>query len=257
MNLEQNFSLIQIISLLRKHVKVILGSTLVVAVCATFFTFCILTPKYTATTEILVNRKLSSQMQNAQFQQVQADVQMINTYKDIITSPTVLQDVNREIKNYPGYPGSIDGLKQAISIKNSQNSQVFSVIAESSDANTAAAISNQVAQVFKKKIGKIMRVNNVSIVSKAIPAQAPSSPHKLLNLLAGLVLGVLVGVALAIVLELTNKTVNDEEFITNELGLINLGTVNEISQTDIEKISQERRHKLANLKSFNVKARRV
>jgi len=122
---EQTISMIQIWGILRKHIRAILGTTIIVTLAAAFITFFVMTPKYSATTEILVNRKLSANMEAAQFQQAQADVQMISTYKDIITSPTVLSGGNKEVIAYPGYPGSVEALKKSIAISNSQNSQVF------------------------------------------------------------------------------------------------------------------------------------
>lgn len=235
MGSEQTISMIQIFGILRKHIRAIAGTTLVVTLAAIFVTFFVMTPKYSATTEILVNRKLSSDMQAAQFQQVQADVQMISTYKDIITSPTVLRDVNKQIRDYPGYPGSMNALKDSLSISNSQNSQVFSVTAKSTDAGTAAAIANETAKVFKKKVVKIMSVNNVSIVSEAETNTKPVSPRKTLNILAGIILGLILGIALAFIRELTDRTVSDESFLTDDLGLTSLGIVSEIDQKDIER----------------------
>lgn len=226
MESEQNISMMQIVGILRKHIKAIFGTTIVVTLATIFVTFFVMTPKYSATTQILVNRKLSEDMQSAQFQQVQADVQMISTYKDIITSPTVLKDVNKKVSSYPGYPGSMGALKGSLSISNSQNSQVFSVTAKSTDAGTAAAIANMTAKVFKKKVVKIMSVNNVSIVSEAETNTKPVSPIKTLNVLVGIVLGLILGVALAFVREITDRTVTTQNFLTDELGLTSLGLVN-------------------------------
>lgn len=256
-NPEQTISMVQIFSILRKYIKVILGTALVVGALATAVTFLSMTPKYSSTTEILVNRKLPSQMQGAQFQQSQADVQMINTYKDIITSPTVLRDVNREIKHYPAYHGSMKSLKKSISINSSQNSQVFSVSAKAGDPKTAAATANLTAKVFKKKIGKIISINNVSIVSKATAEPDPISPRKKLNILAGVILGLMLGVAIAFILELTDRTIRDERFITDELKLTSLGIINKIDQKVIDKMAMRKKELVKNNRLSSGKVRRV
>lgn len=256
MGSEQTISMLQIWGILRKHFRAILGTTIVVFAASVFVTFFVMTPKYSATTEILVNRKLSADMQSAQFQQVQADVQMISTYKDIITSPTVLKSVNKEIKQYPGYPGSMNALKDSLSISNSQNSQVFSVTAKSEDPGTAVAIANSTAKVFKKKVVKIMSINNVSIVSDAAVNHKPVSPRKTLNLLAGIVLGLLLGIALAFIREITDKTVTTEDFLTGDLGLTSLGIVNEIDQKDIEKTAETRRSRAKTTRGNNSESHR-
>lgn len=235
MDSEQTFSVGQIFDTLRKHISLIIISTLLVTLLSALFTFFVMTPKYSSTTEILVNRKLPAEMQGAQFQQVQADVQMISTYKDIIMSPAVLKDVDKTVKSEPGYPGSEEGLKSAISISSQQNSQVFSISAKSTDPETAANIANTTAKVFKQNIGKIMSVNNVSVVSKASVNEKPVSPRVKINIIAGIVLGLFVGIGFAFLRELGDRTVTSEQFLTEDLGLTSLGTVNEIDDKKVKK----------------------
>ncbi|WP_143461878.1 YveK family protein [Levilactobacillus enshiensis] len=231
----QTVNVMRIFGIMRKHVKLIWGTTLVIFLIAVFATFFVMTPKYEATAEILVNRKLNAATQGAQFQQVQADVQMISTYKDIINSPTVLDEVSKTVRDYPGYPGSVDGLKNSISIDSQTNSQVFSITVKSTDAKTAAVIVNQTAKTFKKKVVKMMSVNNVSIVSKATPNYSSVSPRKGLNLLIGIVTGLLLGIVFAFLREVTDRTVTSEDFLTDELGLNSLGVISEIDEKEIKK----------------------
>lgn len=224
-------SIDDILLTLRKHLKIIIGSTLIVTLVAFIVTFFVMTPKYESTTQILVNRKLDSQDQGTQqLQQVQADVQMINTYKDIITSPTVLQDVSQKI----GGNQTIEKLQDEISISNEENSQVFSVTVKTEDPNQAAKIANTTANIFRNKIKSIMSVNNVSIVSRAAADDIPVSPKLLLNVVIGFVLGLLLGIGLAFLNETMDKTVKDENFLS-EAGLTSLGIVSEIPQSDVKK----------------------
>lgn len=104
---------------------------------------------------------------------------MINTYKDIITSPTILKDV--------GNGQTVGKLIDEISISSQQNSQVFSVNVKTTDPQEAAKIANITAQTFRYKIKSIMSVNNVSIVSKATVNEAPVSPRLPLNIAIGFV----------------------------------------------------------------------
>lgn len=243
MDSNQTISVAQILRILRKRMRLIIITALLVTLATGFATFFVMTPKYESTTELLVNRKLSANMQGAALQQTQADVQMISTYKDIITSPTVLNSVKKTVSDYPGYPGSVENLKDAISISNQQNSQVFSMTVKTSDARTSAKIANVTAKVFKQKVVKMMSVHNVSIVSKATPIYEAVSPKKKLNIFVGLVCGIILGVGFAFIRELSDKTVTEEAFLTDDLGFTSLGVVNEIDAKDISK-HQHKKHRV-------------
>ena len=78
--MEQTINIEQIFSILRKYRRLILSSTVVCTLLAIIVTFFLITPQYSASTELLVNRKQSTDA-GAQWNQVQTDVQMINTYK--------------------------------------------------------------------------------------------------------------------------------------------------------------------------------
>ncbi|WP_436629422.1 YveK family protein [Latilactobacillus sakei] len=233
--MEQSINIEQIFGTLRKHGRLIALSTVVCTLLAIIFTFFLITPQYSASTELLVNRKQSSDA-NVQWNQVQTDVQMINTYKDLITKPIIMDSVAAKINTGKSDKLSNDQIASKISITNNQNSQVFSVTAKADNAYTAADIANMTATTFQKKAPKIMSgTDNVSIISKAKPDLTPVSPRKKMNILIGIIFGLILGLIVAFVREVMDKTVKDESFLTEELGLTSLGVVNNIAPKDLIK----------------------
>lgn len=256
--MDSTLDLRQMFGILRKHIWFIIISTIGFAVIAFGVAEFAMTPKYTSTTQILVNKKTSNE--GLEYQNQQADVQMISTYKDIITNQVILKQVQHNLAHpekvvrkatkavyhtnpYTGkkrlvkaakpavikttgkaYDVTVDQLQNAISVSNQQNSQVFALAVESGNPDESAAIANQVAHVFKSKIKSMMSINNVTIVSKAVANDQKTSPKTKLITLAGLVLGILVGMGYAFIKELTDTTVKDDEFLTT-LGLTNLGHI--------------------------------
>lgn len=264
----------QILGIIRKHIIFIIASFILCLVIAAGLEKFAIIPQFTSTSQILVNQKKDNSVSGAAFQDQQADVQMISTYKDIITNQLVLKTASQRLANpikiiHPArkakyrvsaghrhlikasrpavvkstgtpYDVSVKQLQRAISVTNQQNSQVFSLNVESDDPQKSAAIANTVAQVFKQKIRQIMSINNVTIVSEATPTKQKSFPKTSIVLLTGMIVGLLVGLVYAFIREITDTTIKDDEFLTNELNLTNLGHIAEIRKIRGSRFADER-----------------
>lgn len=231
--LNNTIDMSRLMAILRKHFKMLIVWTLLAGVLGFVVAQFVVVPKYTATTEILVNQKHTNDNNGQAYNNQQADIQMINTYKDLITNQVVLNKVSRQLNSAitareygRSYSISVDKLQKMISIKTQQNSQVFSVAIKSDDPNLSAATANTIAKVFKTQIKKIMSVNNVTIVSRATAPDNPSFPNVKLFTLAGAVLGLLLSAIYLIIKDLMDTTIKDDDFMTKELGLTNLGHIN-------------------------------
>lgn len=238
----------RLMAILRKHFKMLIVWTLLAGVLGFVVAQFVVVPKYTATTEILVNQKHSNDANGAAYNNQQADIQMINTYKDLITNQVVLNKVSHQLNSAEvareygrSYNMPVSELKDAIKINTQQNSQVFSVAVKTDDPSLSAATANTIAQVFKKQIKKIMSVNNVTIVSRAAAPDSPSFPNVKLFTLAGAVLGLLLSAIYLIIKELMDTTIKDDNFMTKELGLTNLGHINHFHLSHAFKANQVRR----------------
>ncbi|MEE1989022.1 Wzz/FepE/Etk N-terminal domain-containing protein [Limosilactobacillus reuteri] len=268
----------RLMMLCRKHIKMLIIWTLLAGVLGYVVAQFVVVPKYTATTEILVNQKHESNDNGQAYNNQQADIQMINTYKDIITNQVILSKASKQLKNpvhviKPAqkavYRTNADGtrrlikeaqpavverggksynlstadLKKAISVQTQQNSQVFSLQVKTDDPQESAVVANTVANVFKQQIKKIMSVNNVTIVSRASTPDEPSFPNKKLFALAGAVLGLILSFLYILIGDLMDTSVHGDDYLTNELGLTNLGHVNHIEMSQDFKINDDnRRH---------------
>lgn len=229
---QNTIDLSRLVALLRKHFKMLIVWTLLAGILGFTIAQFVVVPRYTATTEILVNQKHSNENNGQAYTNQQADIQMINTYKDLITNQVILNKVSHELNSTATareygrpYNMPVAKLKNAIKISNQQNSQVFSVAVETDDPSLSAATANTIAQVFKKQIKKIMSVNNVTIVSRAAAPDSPSFPNVKLFTLTGAILGLLLSVIYLIIKDLMDTTVKDDDFMTKELGLTNLGHI--------------------------------
>lgn len=262
-NKENQLDLNQLLRICRQHVWLFVIWTIALGVLGFVVAEFAVIPKYTASTQILVNQKHSSSDQA--YNNQQADIQMINTYKDIITNQVILSKASKQLENplkvirpaqkavyrenaygrrvlvrsakpavvkqtgNKSYHVTTNQLKKAISVETQQNSQVFTLNVKTANAAESAAIANTVASVFKQQIKHIMSVNNVTIVSKASVPSSPSFPNKKLFALAGAVIGLIGSFAYVVIKELTDTTIKSDDYLSDGLGLVNLGAVNHIS----------------------------
>lgn len=215
---------------LKKNLFSIIAWAVVGLIISLVVLFIFIEPKYSATTDILVNQKNDNVQ--TQYAAQQADLGAVTTYEDILKRSVILSPVLKEVRARDNYKGSLGDLQKSVSVSNETNSKIISVTVKDKDAYTAADVANTVAKTFKKKIVKMMKIDNVTIVSSAKPNATPVFPKKTLGALIGIVLGALIGIAIAIVRELTDKTVKDMDFLTDEVGLTSLGTVFHIEDDD-------------------------
>ena len=227
--MEEEISLSELFNTLKKRLSLIISLGLIALILAAGFTFFIATPQYKATTQILVNRTTES-AEGLQLTDINTNVQMINTYKDIIKGPVILNEVQANLETNL----TTTELSEKIEITTQENSQVFSLTVTDDSPYEAAEIANAVAVTFQNEIGNIMNVENVTIISEAVPVTDQISPNNSLNLVIGLLVGLMLGVGIAFLLEFMDKTVRDERFITETLGWSVLGSVSEMSHDELQ-----------------------
>src|SRR5699024_9982443 len=154
--------------LLRTHIWSIVIWAVCLGVVGFVLAAFVVERKYTSTTQILVNQKRNENDANQGSTAQQADVQVINTYKDIVTSPVILKDASKWIKNPAevvkpakqakyrtladgtkklvslaepavvrragrGYNVSAKEMQKAVSVTTQQQSQVFTISAKSNE----------------------------------------------------------------------------------------------------------------------------
>jgi len=249
--MDQAVNLDFFVKLVRQYWRAIIICTLAGILVASFITFRLMKPQYESGVQILVSRHSNDAA--TQYNNQQADVQMITTYKELITNPVILNPVIDNLKESYGYTYTLDELQKAVTVTNTQNSQVFSINVMNPNRNQSARIANQIAKDFKVNVKEIIKVNNVTIVSPALPAKLPVSPKKVLNLVVGLIAGLLFGFVYAIVRTLTDRRVQGLEYLTSELALPVLGQVNHQHQhhvsQQVEKLTNKTMYNTGNQKT--------
>ncbi|SIO17764.1 Capsular polysaccharide biosynthesis protein [Carnobacterium alterfunditum] len=227
--------IIDLFKMIKKRWWVILLVSVMGVVLTTILTNYVLIPQYATTTQLLVSRK-NVNTQSIALGEIETNIQMINTYRDIIEDPVVIDKVINELGNTL----SEVELQKKIEIITQEDSQIFGIKVTDTNPNRAAEIANLVAATFQENIDGIINVENVAILSKAKANPDPVSPNLMLNQVVGVLIGFLLGMTLSIILETKDKKVHDEKIITEKLGWIHLGNITEMTPSEVA--AEEKNH---------------
>ena len=234
--MEETISLQELFKTLKKRIGLIALTTLVALTIAGVVSFLVLTPIYESSTQILVNQEQSDAAQYSN-QNIQADLQLINTYSVIIKSPTILNEVAEELK----LDMTAGQLSNKITVNTAQNSQVLNVTVQDPDPALAVEIANTTATVFENEIQDLMNINNVSILAPAVlsATPAPVAPNPMLNMAIAAVVGLMIGVGIAFLLEYLDTTIKTDQDIEDYLGIPMLGVISPIPENTELKPNEE------------------
>lgn len=157
--MEETISLQELFKTIKKRLGLIALITLIAITVSGVISFWLLTPIYQSSTQLLVNQeKLEPSSFNAQ--DIQTNLQLINTYNVIIKSPAILSKVIEEL-NLDTTTGALEG---QITVSSVQNSQVIKIVVNNPDPKLAVEIANTTASIFQKEIVPLMKVDNVNIL---------------------------------------------------------------------------------------------
>jgi len=217
--MESTIDLLKILGILRKNIKMLIILPLICLVIGAIISFFFIDAKYQASTQILVNQKESDSQMMAQ--EVQSNIQLVNTYSQIVKSPRILDKVSKELDGK--YSSSeISGM---LTVTNQAESQLLNIDVESKSGSDSEKVANTVAKVFSDEVPNIMSVDNVSVLSKADNTASQVAPKPIVNLIIGLVIGLVIALLIIFIKEMFDKRIKTEEDVEKELEIPVLGSI--------------------------------
>lgn len=216
--MENTLDFTKIWEIIKKNWKLLVLLPIVFLLISLVYTFFIASPKYEASTQVLVNEKEKDKDMMAQ--QVQSNIQLVNTYSEILKSPRILDEVAKDHKEY-----STSQLNKMVSVNTEAESQILNLSVRANSEEKSEKIANDVAKVFKKQIPDIMNVDNVTVLSSADGTASKVSPKTLVNIVGSLLLGLIVAAIIIALKEIFDKRIRTEEDVEKELEIPVLGSI--------------------------------
>ena len=229
--MEEKVSIQELFKTLRKRIVLILSVGILAMTIAGVVSYFFLIPIYYASTQILITQQKYGENQ-FNSQDIETNIQLINTYSVIIKSPAILSKVITSLD----LDITAAQLEKKVKVNSAQNSQVVEIGVEDPKLYKAVDIANETAEIFQREIRTLMNIDNVSVLSPAVKLenQSPIKPDPILNITIAAVLGLMVGVGITFLSEYFNTTIKTEQDIVDLLDIPVLGLVSPISDKDIK-----------------------
>ena len=126
-------------------------------------------PVYQAQTTIVIAKSDNANNAAATLNDVNASQKLTSTYGEIAKSELVLNQVVENLE----LGVSAKDLGKNLTVKPVEDTSILSVTVKDLNAEKAATIANEIADVFSEEVSKIYKLDNVSQLSVAV---APTSP---------------------------------------------------------------------------------
>ncbi|MUN94022.1 capsule biosynthesis protein CapA [Staphylococcus sp. 170179] len=219
--MENTLDLSKFMNAIKKNWKLIVLLPIILMLISLLVTVFLMKPKYEANTQVLVNQKEKNLELMAQ--EVQSNIQLVNTYSEILKSPRIIEDVAKKNSKY-----SAEDIKDMLTVTTQAESQILNVNVKNGSKKDAEKVANDIANVFSDKMPEIMNVDNVSVLSKANGTATKVSPNLLLNLAIGLILGIIIAMMIVVLKELFDRRIRTEEDVKRELDIPVLGSIQKL-----------------------------
>lgn len=211
-NEEIEIDLRELFFVLLEHIRMIIASTILVALIAFAYSKLLVTPMYASTAELYV---LSKSTSITSITDLQVGTNLTSDYMEVISGRPVLDQV---IENL-GLDMKYADLYKQVSLNNPANSRIMKITVTDSNPENAKVIADEIAEVSAAYISQKMDQDPPTIIQQGYSDEAPVSPSVAKNTAVGAVLGFILAAAFVIVGYLLNDTIMTPDDLENVIGI--------------------------------------
>ncbi|WNR43773.1 YveK family protein [Paenibacillus roseipurpureus] len=223
----------QYVALVQKKLWFIASLVLLASVAAGFVSYYVVTPRYEASSKLIVNKSIETQgRDDINFDSLRTNAMLVKTYKEIIQTPAILDQV---VVKYPELGLTAKDLLDMIRVSSTIDTQVMTISITSLSYEKAAKTVNAVSEVFKSTIPSIMKVDNVVILNEAKPDESvkPVSPNVKINVAIVFVISFMLALGFVFLQDYLDDSIKSERDIELFLGLPTLATISMVRPDEL------------------------
>ncbi len=212
-----------LINVLIKRWKMILGITLIATALSAITSFLIIPPKYEASTKVFIGKELNAQGQEQSYDtnDVQMYQKLLKTYVEIIKTNDL---IDRAI-NFSNLNLTSDNILSTLNVNPRTDTQILEISYVSPHKSEASDVVKAVTDEFIRSSKELIPNGNVKTIESVKVTDNPVSPNKKLNIGIAFLAGLIISLGLSFLIEFMDNTFKTREEMEEVLGVPVLGTI--------------------------------
>lgn len=180
------------------------------------YTSFILVPKYTSTTTLLLAQSASKENEESiTTTDITLNSKLISTYSKLAKSNGVVRKV---IENL-GIDDNEESIKSSISVSAEEGTDILKITATNVEAEKAAKIANETADVFIERIKELYKIDNVHIVDLAEVKTIPSNVNHTKTIIIFGIIGFVLAAGYIFILFILDNSIKSQEDIEKSMNI--------------------------------------
>ena len=222
-----------------KKVQIIL-IVLIFMVIGIIYTVGFTTPMYSSSTTLVLAGTESSSNENQTAETITTTDLTINsklvaTYSELVKSKNILGQV---ISNL-GINVNEEELRNNVKVTSVEDTELIEITVLNRNAEYAAKIANEIANVFKEKIaGEIYKINNVYIVDEAKVETEPANINHMKDIIIFAFIGIVIAAMYVVIANMLDTTIKTQEDIEKAIKVPILASI-PMYNMDMEKLKKK------------------
>lgn len=215
-------TLLELLTLLRKHLKLVIMLPIVCMVAMGLASVLMMSDTYTATTDMYVLASSEgSNSSSALSSDLSASQMLTNDVATLLQSDRVMTDAADQLglPNLRGYD---------ITVTSESTTRVITLQVTSSDAQGSANVANALADCVSNVAQEVMNVESVNVIDEAPTPEAPSGPNRMLYVAVAAMAGLFAAVAIVVLMDVVDTRVRSAEDVEELLELPVIGRIPEM-----------------------------
>ncbi len=217
-NDEEEIDLLELLRECKKHILIIVLTTLLFGGAAGAFSKYVVVPQYSSTAMMYI---LSKETTLTSLADLQIGAQLTNDYQVIVKSRPVLEDVIQRLNLNQSY----EQLSGRLTIGNPNNTRILTVSIEDANPQLAKDIVDTVAKVSSDYIADTMEMVPPKIIEEGTVATQKTNPSVTKNTMIGALVGAVFACAIIVIRFLLNDAVTTSDDVEKYLGISVLASV--------------------------------